>query len=269
MKNVSTSFGLCVLGLGIVAWFLFDRLEQSAIAARATSSEQVVWTDWSNASVGDPGWAEGTVNGVEVRYDGEVLFAITNDNGTSYWLPPDAYISPKVPHGPRSPDIIAMVGGNRIVHTVAFSEPVTDVVVGIVSMGSSEYVVEYVFDRDFSILSNGPGYWGDGPLSRPASNILRGAEGHGVIMFRGPVLSISWVVPAGEYWHGFTVGVLPALCTSDINGDRAINGEDLGAILNAWGPCQDVTCREDLDGGGVVDGGDLGMLLSAWGECPN
>jgi hypothetical protein len=42
VNNASTGFGPCVRGLGNVAWLLFDRLEQSAIAARATASEQVV-----------------------------------------------------------------------------------------------------------------------------------------------------------------------------------------------------------------------------------
>lgn len=49
---------------------------------------------------------------------------------------------------------------------------------------------------------------------------------------------------------------------SDLDGDGAVDGADLGALLAAWGPCGG--CAEDLTGDGVVDGADLGELLSNW-----
>ena len=65
-----------------------------------------------------------------------------------------------------------------------------------------------------------------------------------------------------------------AQCVADLNGDRIVNGADLGILLNAWGTCPNGTpgCTGDLDSDGSVSGGvdgaDLGILLAAWGNCP-
>lgn len=56
-------------------------------------------------------------------------------------------------------------------------------------------------------------------------------------------------------------------CPSDLNGDRIVDGADLGALLGAWGTCSG-SCPADLNGDGQVDGADLGVLLGAWGNCP-
>jgi hypothetical protein len=52
-------------------------------------------------------------------------------------------------------------------------------------------------------------------------------------------------------------------CRGDLNADGAVNGDDLGIQLGAWG----AGGIADLDGNGVVDGDDLGILLGAWGPC--
>ncbi len=44
MKNVSTGFGLCVLGLGIAAWPILDRLAPSANASAVTAAASAVST---------------------------------------------------------------------------------------------------------------------------------------------------------------------------------------------------------------------------------
>ncbi|MFM8641326.1 MAG: hypothetical protein ACKOEP_00610, partial [Phycisphaerales bacterium] len=54
----------------------------------------------------------------------------------------------------------------------------------------------------------------------------------------------------------------PACVPADFNCDGAVNGDDLGRLLAAWGICG--TCAEDLTGDGAVDGDDLGRLLSEW-----
>ena len=48
---------------------------------------------------------------------------------------------------------------------------------------------------------------------------------------------------------------------ADINGDGAVNGLDLTALLGAWGTG---TASADIDGSGIVDGFDLSQLLAAW-----
>ena len=47
MKNVSTGFGLCVLGLGIAAWPVLDRLAPSANASAVTAAAAAVSTSAS------------------------------------------------------------------------------------------------------------------------------------------------------------------------------------------------------------------------------
>jgi formylglycine-generating enzyme required for sulfatase activity len=53
------------------------------------------------------------------------------------------------------------------------------------------------------------------------------------------------------------------LCVGDLNGDRIVNGLDLGILLGQWGQVG----SGDLDGNGFVSGPDLGLLLGGWGPC--
>jgi hypothetical protein len=58
-----------------------------------------------------------------------------------------------------------------------------------------------------------------------------------------------------------------AACPGDLNGDRTVDGADLGAMLDAWGLCAG-TCAADLNGSGSIDGDDLAELLATWGgDC--
>lgn len=51
-------------------------------------------------------------------------------------------------------------------------------------------------------------------------------------------------------------------CPADFNGDGAVNGSDLTALLGSWGGSD-----RDLNSDGVVNGSDLTVLLAAWGDC--
>jgi hypothetical protein len=39
-------------------------------------------------------------------------------------------------------------------------------------------------------------------------------------------------------------------------------------MLSDWGPCIGSACQADLNADGAVNGADLGMLLNVWGACP-
>jgi hypothetical protein len=54
-------------------------------------------------------------------------------------------------------------------------------------------------------------------------------------------------------------------CAEDINGDQWVNVDDLFALLNAWGSCDD--CPEDINDDGIVNVDDLFAVLNAWGPC--
>lgn len=49
---------------------------------------------------------------------------------------------------------------------------------------------------------------------------------------------------------------------ADLSGDGNVGGDDLGLLLNSWGPCDE--CAADYNGDGTVNGGDLGYLLLHW-----
>jgi subtilisin family serine protease len=59
------------------------------------------------------------------------------------------------------------------------------------------------------------------------------------------------------------IAASPLPCVSDLNGDRVVDGSDLGKLLSSWG-----TASSDITGDMTVDGQDLGVLLAAWGVCP-
>jgi hypothetical protein len=62
----------------------------------------------------------------------------------------------------------------------------------------------------------------------------------------------------------FTVQATLAPCPADLNGDRRVDGFDLGSLLAAWGTGSSAA---DLNQDGTVDGSDLGQLINAWGPC--
>lgn len=64
--------------------------------------------------------------------------------------------------------------------------------------------------------------------------------------------------------HGLYARI-DALAPGDLNGDGVVNGDDLGILLGAWGPCAPIGfCQGDINGDGVVDAADLGTLLAGW-----
>lgn len=67
---------------------------------------------------------------------------------------------------------------------------------------------------------------------------------------------------------GFIAVVAPGTppCPADFDGDRQVDGADLGELLGQWGAC--ARCPADFNGDDQVDGDDLGGLLGAWGPCP-
>jgi len=168
------------------------------------------WTDWIAATNGNPGSALGVITRpgsdvINVNYTGEVTFAQTT-SGTDYWVPSAPFTDSVVGNPPTGSDIIVLTGLGGT-NTITFSEPVTDPVLAVNSLGKVNVEVDYDFDAPFEILSQGSGYWPDGILEEAAGDVLVGHEGYGVIQFQGTFTSISWTVSNPEYWHGFTVGL--------------------------------------------------------------
>ncbi len=53
----------------------------------------------------------------------------------------------------------------------------------------------------------------------------------------------------------------------DVNGDGFVNVQDLLAVIDQWGVCDD-ECSADFNGDGTVNITDLLIVLDAWGPCP-
>jgi hypothetical protein len=59
------------------------------------------------------------------------------------------------------------------------------------------------------------------------------------------------------------VHLLPGL-PGDVDGDQAVDFNDLLRVLGAWGDCESEDCPEDLDGDGDVDLDDVLRVLANW-----
>ncbi|WP_158247108.1 PEP-CTERM sorting domain-containing protein [Geothermobacter hydrogeniphilus] len=171
----------------------------------------ISWTDWTSATTGVSGSAQGVMSvggsSIDVDFTGILSFAQTS-GGTNYWSEgsPAPYTgSPVIDNAPPAGEMLAL--NMRSSYSLTFSRPVLDPVMAIVSLGRTNLPVSYVFDTPFTLLSKGSGYWGNGSYTLGGSNVLTGYELHAAIQFEGPLSSISWTSAPDEYWHGITVGV--------------------------------------------------------------
>lgn len=179
-----------------------------AAAAPAALAAPVNWVDWTSGVSGPNGSAAGVLNlgadTVNVSYDGEVAF-IQTSGGTNYYSPSGGYVSSLVDNAPQAADIIAL--SNVSSKTLSFSAPVDNLFFAVVSLNGNGWR----FSQDFEVVSFGPGYWGNGALTRVdlgngQFQVTGSGEPHGVIRFKGAVSSITWDSLVNEYWNGFTVG---------------------------------------------------------------
>ena len=170
-----------------------------------TQAVTVTWTDWTSANSSS---ATGTMtfgsNIVTVNYSGQ-LVGFQTSGGTNYWSPTTAYLQGEVTNTPPTSDILQM--STATARSLTFSRPVTDLYFAYVSLNGNGFV----FSQDFTIVSQGTGYWGSGTAvkSSPAAGqyALTGTSGepHGLIKFTGTFSSLSWNSNANENWYGFTV----------------------------------------------------------------
>lgn len=173
----------------------------------SASAAPVTWTDWIR--IGSMA-AYGEMGGVTVNVTSSAVMGGPSQVacGTNYWTQPDAgnpaYTGGTVSNAPTACEQVALNGPVGI--TVDFSAPVTNLYMALLSVGQPNYTVTYDFNTAFTIDSEGRGYWGDGSYSIGGGDTLAMQEFHGVLLFAGPVTSISFTTSPAEYWHAFTFG---------------------------------------------------------------
>ncbi len=190
-------------------------------AAVPASASVVYWTDWTSFTASSPtnsntGSANGTItagaSSADVTYVGQVTNNTSvNNAASSPWLPAGSFSGGTVDNAPNFPDIIGLNGGSDplIQGTINFSQAVTDPVIAIWSLGSSQALAGFDFTNLLTPVCEGGGasaQYGGSAISC-SSNIVSGGEGNGVVQFNGTFNTLSWTNPQNENWYGFTVGV--------------------------------------------------------------
>ena len=184
-------------------------------SSAATFAAPVIWVDWTSGTAGASGSAVGSIDlgapgadpaDLSVSYTGEIGFIQTN-GGFNYWAagPNSTYQSAAVDNRPGTADLIALSSATS--KTLSFSSAVDNLFFAVMSLNGNGYE----FNENFTIESYGPGYWGNGTLTKQDMGngkyrLIGSGEPHGTIRFDRAVSSITWTSLTNEYWNGFTVG---------------------------------------------------------------
>ncbi|MEP6621281.1 MAG: PEP-CTERM sorting domain-containing protein [bacterium] len=177
-----------------------------AIAAAPATSSAQTWTNWS-AATGNT--FTGSLLGSSVTFTGNYIGGqLTGVGGTDYFAPSAPYTQ----GGVTSPDAGGNVGfiqfNQPVVGQFAFSSPLNNVYLALISVGQGGVAVSYTFDQAFTVVSNNNtscAYWGCGTYS-VSGNTIQANEFSGTLLFSGPVSQLSFTTDNAEYWHGATIG---------------------------------------------------------------
>ncbi|MFE1574416.1 hypothetical protein ACFIQG_21895, partial [Comamonas odontotermitis] len=162
---------------------------------------------------------------VDVTLTGEVMsnscYAATNAecsaanlyasgwvNGPLGPYPAGTFTSANVPSLPSNANQITMAGfaPGATVHTLTFSQPVSNIVMDIGSLGSPNNSATYTFTQDFAILSQDPT---QSAFVKSGLN-LTGKESSGTIQFAGTFTSLTWTISQPEWFAAFNFGATSA-----------------------------------------------------------
>jgi hypothetical protein len=191
--------------LGLSKAALFGIATLISISAIPTLRADTVWTNWASATVGAPGMATGSLNGVTVSYKGEVIGAVTNGSSADWSNPASSFIGGTVTTSPGVVgDIIFQDGAFTGTNTLSFSSPLVNPVFAIWSLGRPSIAATYSFNAAPRFEAGGPDIYGGGPIT-VSGNVVSGMEGSGIVQFTGTLTSLSWT-NTPEFYYGFTVG---------------------------------------------------------------
>ena len=242
----------------------------ACLPCASSAQAQILWADWQSQTGGAR--ADGVVGTIAVSVTGPLSPTplLGPESEPNYWAAfPSSYAAPTagVPTAPTARDMIRVSGGaTPTVYTLTFSQPVTNPVMAIASLGAPPTPTRFDFgSQPVVLLHQGPGAWGAGTLTQ-IGNSLEGREGNGVIRLSGTMTQIVMTMPTPEVWTGFTVGIeasgspVPPVANPGVavglswdypNPIPAESGMPLGFRLYrdlGDGPCADVAPLSDLVG---------------------
>ncbi len=182
----------------------------AASMAACPSASATQWTDWTSFSAGAPGSAVGTLDGVAVNFDGQVLSNSVVSGLAGNWQPDSSFIGGTSTTSPSTVGDIITQSGFTGTNTLTFATPVVDPLLAIWSLGSPGSAATYTFGQTPTLEAGGPNaQYGGAPIS-VAGNVVSGNEGNGVVQFTGTFNSLSWT-NSPEFYYGFTVGLADAV----------------------------------------------------------
>jgi len=179
---------------------------------------EVDWTLWNTYGGGVAAvisQVSGPAGGIDVRVDGVFNPAplIGTMSDPNYWAQfPATYSAASAGiSGPTQSHMVRLTGGPGTgTYRLTFSQPVTNPVMAIASLGG---IAPAQFDfggQPFEILAQGPGAWGAGSQFVKTGNVLHGHESNGLIRLLGTFNVVFFTLPTAENWFGFTVGLVRA-----------------------------------------------------------
>jgi len=185
------------------------------------------WTDWTAVTVGAPGSASGTLDGVAVTYSGEVITGSccggTVVNGTStIWNPTSSFTGGTVTTSPSVVgDAISLNGSFTGTNTITFATPLVNPIFAIWSLGAPGIAASFTFNATPTLEAGGPNSLFGGASITVSGNTVSGHEGNGVVQFTGTFSSLSWT-DTFDNFYAFTVGVNGASSTVPEPGSLAL-----------------------------------------------
>ena len=185
------------------------------VCNNASLCAQTTWTDWIDAIFDVNGTANGTLNGVEVSYSGQVLSNSDLDGSSNVWNLESSFVGGAVSQSPdEQGDVITLDGGNTGLQTITFSETIENPIIAIWSLGRLDEVATFDFSETPTFQAGGPNSsFGGNPLEVSGSTVS-GFEGNGVVLFEGSFDSISFS-SSPEFFYGFTVGTVGAIAVPE------------------------------------------------------
>ena len=187
---------------------------------------ETLWTHWTDGTLVPP-HVNGLLNGQAITFDGTgpILDAYSGLPGQqNYWQAfPATYSGGPVTNAPATSDAIRIQGPGT--YTITFGQPVTDPVMGILSLGGNATVTLDFGAQPVILLKTGPGFWAVGKPLVIVGNTIVGTEGNGLVQFPGTFASLTFSANVLENWWGFTIGVPPAFVPPPPSGPALVNAE--------------------------------------------